>query len=60
MLAASADSLAKRRRSADGEARVTLFGHQFYKYLFAEAGYTRPIKFVTYQNLNGTDSARSV
>ena len=34
-------------------ARIDLFGHRFTKFLSAQATYMRPVKYVTYRNLNG-------
>lgn len=41
-------------------ARVILFGHHFNPFLSAQIGYTRPIRWVTYNNLNGSIEGRSV
>ena len=41
-------------------ARVTLIGHEFNRYLAAEATYMRPVKFVAYRNVSGDQSSHSV
>jgi opacity protein-like surface antigen len=40
--------------------RVGLFGHQFSKWLSAQATYTRPARFVAYRNVNGAKRRRQV
>jgi hypothetical protein len=39
---------------------VMLFGHEFNKYLSAQVSYIRPIKWVTYRNVNGGGGYHSV
>jgi len=41
-------------------ARAILFGHQFSKYVSAQASYARPVRWVAYRHINGTDSDRLV
>jgi hypothetical protein len=36
--------------------RVVLFGHQFTKYISVQGSYTRPVKYVAYDNVNGAGS----
>src|SRR5258706_6346779 len=33
--------------------QVVLFGHQFGKYMSVQGSYMRPVKYVTYNNVNG-------
>jgi hypothetical protein len=40
--------------------QVVLFGHHFNEYLSAQAGYTRPVRYVTYVNVNNTGTSRTV
>src|SRR5207253_2057218 len=41
-------------------ASVVLLGHQFGQYVAAEMGYSRPFKWASFDNLNGTGQGRSV
>jgi hypothetical protein len=41
-------------------ARVVLYGHRFNKFFSAQLDYTRPVKWVNYRNLNGTDESHTV
>src|SRR2546423_1745747 len=41
-------------------ARIGLFGHQFFKYLAAQATYMRPVKYVSYLNLSKEEVRRHV
>ena len=41
-------------------ARVVLFGHEFNRYLAAQASYMRPVNYVSYRGINGSDGSRSV
>ena len=41
-------------------ARAVLFGHHFGKHLSAQASYMRPIEYVKYRNLNGSETSQSV
>jgi Lipid A 3-O-deacylase (PagL) len=34
-------------------ARVVLFGHEFNRFVSVQGSYTRPVKYVSYQNVNG-------
>lgn len=40
--------------------QVVLFGHHFNEYISAQAGYTRPVRYVTYVNVNATGVNRTV
>jgi hypothetical protein len=40
--------------------RVTLFGHQFNKYLSAQATYMRPVRYVSYRDINGVTGGHHV
>lgn len=40
--------------------RVTLFGHQFNKYLSAQATYMRPVQYVSYFGVNGEEGGHHV
>lgn len=40
--------------------RLVLFGHRFHKYLSGQVSYMRPVRYVTYHNVNGTGIDRSV
>ncbi|HYN08987.1 MAG TPA: acyloxyacyl hydrolase [Vicinamibacterales bacterium] len=40
--------------------QVVLIGHHFNEYFSAQAGYTRPVRYVTYVNVNNTGSSRTV
>jgi hypothetical protein len=39
---------------------VALFGHEFGRYVAAETTYIRPVRFLTYENVNGTGIDHSV
>src|SRR5438105_4280274 len=39
---------------------VVLLGHQFGQYVAAEAGYSRPIRWASFNNLNGSGLGHSV
>src|SRR5262245_16873750 len=41
-------------------ARVVLFGHHFGNYLAVQGSYMRPIKYVSYRNLDGSDASHTV
>jgi len=41
-------------------ARVAVFGHEFGRYLSAQLTYTRPVRYVTYTNINGDESTHHV
>ena len=41
-------------------ARVVLFGHEFTRYLSAQASYMRPVEYVKYRTINGSEGTRSV
>ena len=41
-------------------ANVVLFGHHFNTHVSAQGSYMRPIKYVRYQNLDGTDVSQTV
>lgn len=41
-------------------ARVVLFGHEFNRYFAAQASYMRPVEYVHYRGINGTEGSRSV
>src|SRR2546423_4583949 len=41
-------------------ARVAVFGHEFNSYLSAQLTYLRPVRYVTYTNINGDGSAHHV
>src|SRR4030095_242979 len=41
-------------------ASVVLFGHHFSKHWSVQGSYMRPIKYVRYQNLDGTDASQTV
>ena len=41
-------------------ASVVLFGHHFSKHVSVQGSYMRPIKYVRYQNLDGTDASQTV
>ena len=41
-------------------ARVVLFGHHFGKYVSVQGAYMRPLKYVRYSHLNGTDETHTV
>ena len=41
-------------------ARVVLFGHHFGKYVSVQGSYMRPIKYVRYRGLDGTDATHTV
>ena len=51
-----AESIEKPRLAV----RADLFGHQFSRYLSAQVTYMRPVRFVTYHNVNGTGSTSQV
>ncbi len=40
--------------------QVVLFGHHFNEYVSAQAGYTRPVRYVTYANVNRTGIDKTV
>ena len=40
--------------------RLVLFGHQFNKYLSAQATYMRPVRYVSYRNVNGETGGHHV
>jgi len=40
--------------------RITLFGHQFNKYLSAQITYMRPVDWVEYKNINGDNKRHTV
>jgi hypothetical protein len=40
--------------------RITLYGHQFNKYLSAQITYMRPVDWVAYYNINGDKKSHSV
>src|SRR5436190_12221683 len=37
-------------------ARVAIFGHEFGQYLSAQLSYMRPVRYVTYTNINGDEN----
>ena len=41
-------------------ASVVLFGHHFSKHVSVQGSYMRPIKYLRYQNLDGTDVSQTV
>jgi len=41
-------------------ARVIVFGHAFNRYVSAQATYMRPVRYVTYSNVNGDGQAHHV
>jgi opacity protein-like surface antigen len=41
-------------------ARVVLFGHEFNRFLAAQASYMRPVNYVSYRGINGSEGSRSV
>ncbi len=41
-------------------ARVGVFGHDFGRYLSAQLTYMRPVRYVTYRNVNGDQAAHHV
>ena len=41
-------------------ARIDLFGHHFFKYLAAQVTYLRPVRYVVYQNVNGSQNRGQV
>ena len=41
-------------------ASVVLFGHHFNTHVSVQGSYMRPIKYVRYQNLDGTDASQTV
>ena len=41
-------------------ARVAVFGHEFSPYFSAQLTYMRPVRYVTYTNVNGDESAHHV
>jgi hypothetical protein len=41
-------------------ANVVLFGHHFNTHVSVQGSYMRPIKYVRYQNLDGTDASQTV
>jgi len=40
--------------------RITLFGHEFNKYLSAQISYMRPVDWVAYKNINGDNKNHTV
>jgi opacity protein-like surface antigen len=40
--------------------RVALFGHQFNRYLSAQATYMRPVQYVSYRTINGAEGGHHV
>jgi hypothetical protein len=41
-------------------ASIVLFGHHFGEHVSVQGSYMRPIEYVRYQNLNGTDASQTV
>jgi hypothetical protein len=47
-------------QTPDPAFQIVLFGRQFGQYFSAEADYTRPMRWVTYENVNRTGQSHSV